>query len=110
MAILNSHTHSSQDTRNLISKKKQRMNLDEPTHLIKNQDEQKKKNRNQSFISQTLLDMIWKNERDYSLKSRFQCNNLEGRNKYGIAQCNFHIWHVMSSHPKSNVTDLSFCS
>ena len=91
MAILSSHTHSSRDTRNLISKKKQRMNLDEPTHLIKNQDEQKKKNQNQSFISQTLLDMIWKNERDYSLKSRFQCNNLEGRNKYGIAQCNFHI-------------------
>ena len=32
---------ASQDTRNLIPKKKQRMNLDEPTHLIKNQDEQK---------------------------------------------------------------------
>lgn len=32
---------ASQDTRNLIPKKKQRMNLDEPAHLIKNQDEQK---------------------------------------------------------------------
>ena len=49
MAILSSHTHSSRDTRNLISKKKQRMNLDEPTHLIKNQDEQKKEEPKSKF-------------------------------------------------------------